>query len=88
MLALDKKSYRGILVEDIVKSCIANNLFGSIDQLKEILQEQLNSNLKFKTIVSNIETKNGHTFGKVFFDCEDGNMRAIDFTIVNEPVTV
>lgn len=77
----NEKSYRGMLVEVIVKSFIEENLFESVDDLKQILQDQLNLNLKFETNVSNIETKNGQTFGKISFDDESGIVRVIDFTI-------
>lgn len=87
-MELENKSYRGTLVEVIVKSFIKENLFESIDDLKEVLQERLNLNLKFETNVSAIENKNGHTFGQISFDDENGIVRVIDFTITNSSVVV
>jgi predicted RecB family endonuclease len=83
-----EKSYRGMLVEVIVKSFIKDYLFDSVDGLKEILQEKLDLNLKFDTIVSEIETKNEHTFGKISFEDENGEVRVIDFTITGSSVVV
>ena len=87
-MELENKSYRGMLVEVIVKSFIEENLFESADSLKEILQERLNLNLKFETNVSDIENKNEHTFGKISFEDENGIVRVIDFTITGSSVVV
>lgn len=84
----NEKTYRGMLVEVIVKSFIEENLFESVDDLKEILQERLNLNLKFETNVSDIENKNEHTFGKISFEDENGIVRVIDFTITGSSVVV
>lgn len=70
-----------MLVEIIVKSFIEDYLFDMVYNLKENLQERLNLNLKFETNVSDIETKNGQTFGKISFEDENGIVRVIDFTI-------
>lgn len=83
-----EKNYRGMLVEVIVKSSISDYLFDSVDELKKILQEKLDLNLKFNTKVSEIENKNEHTFGKIFFEDESGMVKAIDFTIIPNSVTV
>jgi hypothetical protein len=82
MIEIENKSHRGMLVEVEVKSFIEEKLFEPVDGLKEILQERLNSNLKFKTTVSDIETKNGQTFGKISFQDENGVDRVADFTII------
>lgn len=87
-MELENKSYRGMLVEVIVKSFIEKNLFESVDGLKEILQELLNLNLKFETIVSDIENKNEHSFGKISFEDENGVIKVIDFTITGSSVVV
>ena len=84
----NEKSYRGMLVEVIVKSLIEENTFEPVDELKEILQEKLDLNLKFDTNVSEIETKNEHTFGKISFEDENGVVRIIDFTITGSSVVV
>jgi hypothetical protein len=88
MLELENKSYRGMLVEVIVKSFITDYLFDSKDGLKEILQEKLDLNLMFDTKVSEIETKNEHTFGKISFEDENGLIKVIDFTIISSGVAV
>ena len=87
-MELENKSYRGMLVEVIVKSFIEENLFKSVDGLKEILQERLNLNLKFETNVSDIDNKNEHTFGTISFEDENGIVRVIDFTITGSSVVV
>jgi len=83
-----EKSYRGMLVEVISKYFITDNLFNSMDRLKEILQEKLDLNLKFITKVSEIETKNGQNFGKISFEDDKGVMRVTDFTITGGSVVV
>jgi len=83
-----EKSYRGMLVEIIVKSFTEHYLFEVVDNSKEILQERLNSNLKFETNVSDIESKNGQTFGKISFEDENGLIKVIDFTIISSGVVV
>jgi hypothetical protein len=83
-----EKSYRGMLVEVIVKSFITDYLFDMVDGLKEILQQKLDLNLKFDTKVSEIENKNEHTFGKISFEDENGEVRVIDFTITGSSVVV
>ncbi len=88
MIELENKSYRGMLVEVIVKSFIKDYLFDSKDGLKEILQDKLDLNLKFETKVSDIESKNEHTFAKISFDDENGKVRVIDFTITGSSVVV
>jgi len=87
-MELENKSIRGMLVEVIVKSYIRNYLFDSVNGLKEILQEKLNLNLKFDTKVSEIETKNEHTFGKISFENENGVVGVIDFTITGSSVVI
>lgn len=76
------KSYRGLLVKVIVKSFLKKNMFKSVDGLKEMLQERLNSNLKFETNVSDIETKNGYTFGNISFDGVNGRVGVVDFALI------
>jgi hypothetical protein len=88
MLELKNKSYRGMLVEVVVKSFITDYLFDSKDGLKEILQKKLDLNLRFNTKVSEIETKNEHSFGKISFEDENGVVRIIDFTIIGSSVVV
>ena len=83
-----EKSYRGMLVEIIVKSFTEHYLFEVVDNSKKILQERLNSNLKFETNVSDIESKNGQTFGKISFEDENGLIKVIDFTIISSGVVV
>jgi hypothetical protein len=87
-MELENKSIRGMLVEVIVKSFITDYLFDSVDGLKEILQDKLDLNLKFDTKISEIETKNEYTFGKISFEDEDGLIRLIDFTITGSSVVV
>ena len=87
-MELENKSHRGMLVEVIIKSFIKENMFGLVDGLKEILQERLNLNLKFEINVSDMETKNGQTFGKISFEDENGLIKVVDFTIISTGVVV
>jgi hypothetical protein len=88
MIETENKSYRGMLVEIIVKSFTEHYLFDVVDNLKEILQERLYLNLKFETNVSDIESKNGQTLGKISFEDENGLIKVIDFTIISSGVVV
>jgi hypothetical protein len=83
-----QKSYRGMLVEIIVKSFIKEYSYDFVDELKENLQELLNLNLKFETNVFDVETKNGHTFGKIHFNDENDMVKIIDFTITSNGVII
>jgi hypothetical protein len=87
-MELENKSIRGMLVEVILKSIITDYLCDSVYGLKEILQEKLDLNLKFDTKISEIETKNEYTFGKISFEDENGVVRVIDFTITGSSVVV
>lgn len=82
-MVVKNKSYRGMLVEVIVKAYIKENLFESVNTLKEKLQERLNLNLKFKTNVSKIEIKNEQTFGNISFEDENGLIKVLDFTLIS-----
>jgi hypothetical protein len=83
-----QKSYKGMLVEIIVKSFLQEHLYDSVDELNEKLQERLNLNLNFETNVFDVETKNGHTFGKIHFNDENDTVKIIDFTITSNGVMV
>ena len=88
MIELENKSYRGMLVEVIVKPFIEENTFEPVDGFKKILQERLNSNLRFETNVSEVENKNGQTLVKISFEDENGVVRVVDFTITYSSVVV
>ena len=49
-----QKSYKGMLVEIIVKSFLQEHLYDSVDELNEKLQERLNLNLNFETNVFDV----------------------------------
>ena len=83
-----QKSYRGMLVEIVVKYFIQEHLFDFVDGLEENLQELLNLNLKFETNVLDVEIKNGHTFGKIHFNDENNIVKTIDFTITSNGVII
>ena len=80
---LESKSYRGKLVEVVVKSFFVDNSLGLTDNLKAVLQGKLDSNLKFETTVSEVENKNGLTYGQISFKDEDDSVKVSDFTIRN-----
>jgi L-2-hydroxyglutarate oxidase LhgO len=83
MIEVENKSCRGMLVEIILKSVFEKNLFDFVDKLKEIIQEQLNLNLKFETEVSDIENQNGKLFGTVSFKEENDLTGIANFTITS-----
>ncbi len=78
---MENKSYRGMLIEVLIKSFSESYLFDVSTNLQENLQELLYLNLRFETEVS-IETKNEQTLGKVSFEDENGLIKVVDFTIV------
>lgn len=78
---MENKSYRGMLIEVLIKSFSESYLFDVSTNLQENLQELLYLNLRFETEVS-IETKNEQTLGKVCFEDENGLIKVVDFTIV------
>jgi hypothetical protein len=80
---LESKSYRGKLVEVVVKYFFVDNSLESTDNLKAVLQGKLDSNLKFETIVSEVENKNGLTYGQISFKDEDDSVKVSDFTVRN-----
>jgi hypothetical protein len=53
----ENKSYRSKLVKTIVESFIEEHLFDQTCNVKQELQNMLDSNLKFETKASNFETK-------------------------------
>jgi hypothetical protein len=79
---------RRMLVKGIVKTFITDHLFDSVDGLKENLQENLDSNLKFDTKVSEIETKNKNTLGKISFEDENGVVKVIEFNVTGNSLVV
>lgn len=82
-MVLRFKSYRGKLVEVIVKSFIKDNLFKLPDGLDKKLQERLDLNLKFETKVFDFETNNGISFGYITFEDEYGVIKVKNFTILS-----
>ncbi|MCK9415336.1 hypothetical protein M0Q97_01605 [Candidatus Dojkabacteria bacterium] len=78
---MEDKNYK--LVKNIIKPCIQENMWCEIDIFKNILQEQLNQNLKFKTIVSDIEiniVEHIQTFDVTYED-ETGLIKVMHITI-------
>ena len=82
-MELENKSYRGMLVEVIVKSFIKDYVLDSRDELKKVLQDKLNLNLNFETSIPKVEEENGLFFGGIYFKDEDGTPRVADFTIMS-----
>ncbi len=78
----EQKSLRGRLVEFIIKHFIESNLFTRYnDDIKDILQSELDMNLKFETEVHDIKAESEHTTGKIYFKDEKGEPRIVDFAI-------
>lgn len=85
---MNNKSNRGLLIEQEVTKYAQQNMFNTIVELKESLEESLNLNLKFNTEVSNIRNENGFISGQVNFKNENNIDSVIDFTIMNNKVEV
>ena len=84
---MENRSYRGTLIEAIIRPFVEDNLYESVEGFKEALQKELDLNLEFSTTVSDVRTVNGFIVGEVYFESEDKEPRAVLFTIVNSPVT-
>jgi len=86
MIEIEEKSYRGMLVQIIIKTFSEECLVDELDNLKETLQDQLQdrltSNLKFEANVSKVEFKNGQIFGEVNFEDENNTKKMTYFTII------
>ncbi len=78
-----EKSHKGKLIEEVVTNYVNENIFELNTEFKELLQENLNSKLKFVTKVMNIENKNGFTIGNIQFENENGVAIVMDFTIIS-----
>ena len=81
---MNNESNRGILIKGIINNITTENIFNTEVEFKENLQVELNKQLPFETLVSNVETKNGYNFGQVSFKNEDGIDSVIDFTITTK----
>jgi hypothetical protein len=77
----EKICYRGKLIKTIFDSCFDPIDF--IDEFKEKLQNKLNLNLKFKTDISNIETKDNFNYFKIYFE-DENCMKALNFIITKK----
>jgi hypothetical protein len=86
-MKLQTKSIKGMLVEVIVKSTIEGNVLEYYKVLKDILQENLNSNLKFYTNVSIIMIDDITLNGQVQFD-NNGEPTVIYFTVISGEVKI
>ena len=75
------KNYRAYLVKTIIKSFVEGHLFDHVSNIKQELQNILNSNLKFETKVSDFEIKNDCVFSHVSFEDEIGDTRVVDVVI-------
>ena len=75
---MENKSNRGTLIKEIIENTIEKNIFEFTSEFKKILQNELDTQLPFETLVSDIES-NG---GQVQFKNENNNNSAIEFTII------
>jgi hypothetical protein len=82
---IENKGYRSKLVKTIVESFIEEHLFDHTCNVKQELQNRLDSNLKFETKTSEFETKNEFNFGEITFKDENGTTRAVHVTITSQP---
>lgn len=82
------KSYRGMLVEVIMKSFTKNYLFSVVDNMKEILQSKLDDEFKFETKVSDIQSIGNNIIGNISFMDENGRIRVLDFVITSNSIVV
>jgi hypothetical protein len=77
-----KQSNRGIMIEEIIKNTTRNNIFEFTSEFKKTLQNELDTQLSFETLVSDIESGDNFNYGQVQFKNENNNNSVIEFTIV------
>ena len=77
-----KQSNRGIMIEEIIKNTTRNNIFEFTSEFKKALQNELDTQLSFETLVSDIESGDNFNYGQVQFKNENNNNSVIEFTIV------
>jgi len=77
---MNNKSNRGTLIKEIIENTIEKNIFELTSEFKKILQNELDTQLPFETLVSDIEP-NG---GQVQFKNENNNDSIVEFTIVTK----
>jgi hypothetical protein len=82
------KTKNGKLIEEIITNYVNENIFEPITKIKESLQDNLDSILKFKTKVNDIKNKNGFIFGNINFINEDGFNSVMNFTITYNDKTI
>ena len=70
---------RGTLIKEIIENTIEKNIFEFTSEFKKILQNELDTQLPFETLVS-IELSGG----QVQFKDENNNDSTIEFTIVTK----
>jgi hypothetical protein len=85
---MENKSLRGKIIDVIVYDTIEKNIVSTIDEFKEILQNELNSNLKFDTVVSEIRTVDNYSIGKITYNDENYITRVNIFTVETNSVSV
>ena len=76
---MNNESNRGTLIKEIIENTIEKNIFEFTSEFKKILQNELDTQLPFETLVS-IEL-NG---GQVQFKNENNNDSTIEFTIITK----
>ena len=77
---------RKILIEEVIKSTITENLFSTNIEFRDLLQNNLDTYLAFETntIVSEIKDINGFSVGQVYFKNENDQDVVIEYTIKNQ----
>jgi hypothetical protein len=80
----ENKSHRSKLVKTIVESFIEEHLFDQTCNVKQELQNMLDSNLKFETKASDFQTKNEYNFGEISFKDENGTTRVVHVIITSK----
>ena len=76
---MENKSNRGTLIKEIIENIIEKNIFEFKSEFKKILQNELDTQLPFETLVS-IELNDG----QVQFKNENNNDSTIEFTIITK----
>jgi hypothetical protein len=67
----EEKSYRGMIIGVILRNLFKKNQFDTVDNFLQVVENALNSNLKFETTVSSVRIGD-RISGSVYFEDENG----------------
>ena len=80
------RTLRAKLIELIAKSYLEEHRYELVDTFRESLQEKLNLNLNFETIVSDIRIEHGIQYSDIYFNNDEGKNSVVHVSIFSNAV--